>query len=369
MAEISLVVTSHGPGAPVTTVALAEGGTGVSSIPPASMIELLSLRDRIVEMMNGSPRMSSDDLRKFGKLMGRLLFGGDVGATWNGASNNTDPLITRLLATTQELKSVPWEYAAWPSGVDGPQRANSVVRLVPQARILPIAPAAKKLGLRILLLSASPLTLDAIPWPDIRDSLIRVFRAAMPGIEVVGDDAAPTTKTFLRIVDAATRQHVQSWIAKDDPHVVHFVGHGTAKGLVLVNGKNSKPSELSAAAFEGALQAAPSRRLVILSACDTANHAGVAPVDETIGTFAEQLVCNAVPAAVASQTVIDKATIAAFCDGLYSELLASGSIDLAVAAGRCKVAFELDTPSSAAIEWGIPVLYRRLGAAQLFECE
>jgi len=109
-----------------------------------------------------------------------------------------------------------------------------------------------------------------------------------------------------------------------------------------------------------------SGRLVVLSACDTANPQTVQPVDNTIGTFAEQIVRNAVPAAVASQTVIDKRTIATFCEGLCPELLKSGSIDAAVAAGRCSVSAQLGTVSSAAIEWGIPVLYRRLGVAHLF---
>jgi CHAT domain-containing protein len=241
-----------------------------------------------------------------------------------------------------------------------------VVRLVPQSRAVPLAPIPKAAGLRVLLLSASPLGLDAIPWNDVRDGLIRVFRAALPTIEIVADDQTPAASTYLRIVEAATRKSVEQWISTDDPHVVHFVGHGTDRGLALINSKKNDPTLITAAAFEAALQHANSRRLVILSACDTANHASLTPVDATIGTFAEQIVRNAVPAVIANQTVIDKRTIATFCEGLYPELLKSGSIDVAVAAGRCSVASELDTVDSAAIEWGIPVLYRRLGAGQLF---
>ena len=366
MAEISLILASHSSGSPVTAVAMAESGTGVASIPQATIASLLAARDRIVQMMMGSPRMSSDQLRTFGQVMGKALFSADVGATWTNAVCPATPLITKILATSPELKAIPWEYAAWPSGQDGPQLGNSVVRLVPQAKALLLPPIQKATGLRVLLLSASPLGLDAIPWNDVRDALIRVFSAALPTIEVIADDQAPATNTFLRIVEAATRVAVQSWIGKDDPHVVHFVGHGTDRGLALISSKRNDPTLMTAAAFEGALQQGDSRRLVILSACDTANHASIDPVDPTIGTFAEQLVRNAVPAVIASQTVIDKRTIATFCEGVYRELLRSGSIDLAVAAGRCRVASELDAVDSAAIEWGIPVLYRRLGAGQLF---
>src|SRR6185503_1222718 len=108
------------------------------------------------------------------------------------------------------------------------------------------------------------------------------------------------------------------------------------------NSKRSTSTVLTAPAFQASLVQAPSCRLVILSACDTANQAPINPVNDTIGTFAEQLVRNAIPAVIASQTVIDKRTIATFCEGLYPELVRSGSIDVAVAAGRCAVARELD---------------------------
>jgi hypothetical protein len=365
MAEISLILTASAAGAPATAVAVADGGTGVSSIPPAAIASLLAARDQIIQMMNGAPRMTSDDLRRFGQAMGKALFSDDVGATWTSANPAADPLITKILATSPELKAIPWEYAAWPSGQDGPQLMTSVVRLVPQARARPPAPIAKG-DLRILLLSASPLTLNAIPWNDVRDGLIRVFRLALPTIEFVADDQKPAGKSYIHIVEAATRKSVEQSIGSDDPHVVHFVGHGTDRGLALINSRKNDPTLMTAAAFQAALLQAASCRLVILSACDTANQASISPVDATIGTFAEQLVRNAVPAVIASQTVIDKRTVATFCEGLYPELLKSGSIDLAVAAGRCSVAIELDKVDSAAIEWGIPVLYRRLGAGQLF---
>ena len=166
MAEISLILSASSVGAPATAVAVADGGTGVAVIPPAAIASLLAAREKIIEMMNGAPRMSSDDLRQFGKMMGKALFSEDVGATWTHANAPTVPLITKILATSQELKSIPWEYAAWPSGQDGPQLATSVVRLVPQARALPLAPIARG-ELRILLLSASPFRLNAIPWTRV----------------------------------------------------------------------------------------------------------------------------------------------------------------------------------------------------------
>ncbi len=377
MAEISLILTSPSGNLPATTIALADSGIGVSSISQAAIASLLQARDHIVQMMKGAPRMTSAELRQFGATMCEILFSQEVGATWNdvdatlrataSASKavSPDPLITRILATTPELKSIPWEYAAWPSGQAGPLRLNSIVRIVPLARGGGMVPVQRGQGLRILLLSASPLGLDAIPWADIRDTLLAVFANPAAGIEIVTDDNAPATNTYIRIVEAATRDAVAKWVRKDDPHVIHFVGHGTHNGLSLIDSRTGNQTLMSAAAFQGALQAANSLRLVILSACDVANNAALTPVDASIGTFAEQLVQNIVPAVVASQMVIEKRTIAAFCEALYRELLDSGSIDVAVAAGRCSIALALDSPDSAAIEWGVPVLYRRLGANRL----
>ncbi|HJU39008.1 MAG TPA: CHAT domain-containing protein [Tahibacter sp.] len=366
MSEINLILSASATGASVTAVAVADSGTGVGTIAPEAIAALRDAKQKIVAMMSGQPRMTSNDLVRFGRLMGDILFCGDVRPTWMHASSGR-PLITKILATTTELKAIPWEYAAWPSGQAGPVLANSVVRLVPQSQAAPPAPLKAADGLRVLLLSASPLNLDAIPWQDIRDELIGVFDNALPDIEVVGDDDVPATNRFLRVVDAASPKKVRDSLRRDDPHVVHFIGHGTDKGLALIDPKTRKSVVVDATAFGAALQAAPSVRLAVLSACDTANASLVAPVDESVGTFAEQLVANAVPAVIASQTVIDKRTIATFCEGLYATLLSSGSIDVAVAAGRCEVAAQLGTVQSAAIEWGIPVLYRRLGAAQLFD--
>jgi len=365
MAEISLILTCPAAGAPATAVATGDSGTGVGVIPQAAIATLLAMRDQIFQMMTGAPRMSSSDLRQFGRSMGKVLFCDDIGPAVMNASM-PKPLITKILATTQELKAIPWEYAEWPTGEQSPQLMNSVVRLIPEFRAGPPAPLARNGDFRVLLLSASPLNFDRIPWPDIRDGLIRVFQTALPNLEIVADAQQPSTRTFIRIVNAATQTIVRQTIRNDDPHIVHFVGHGTDKGIALIDAKTNKSVLMDGTAFGAALQAAGSCRLAILSACDVANPLTLEPVNETVGTFAEQIVRNAVPAAIASQAVINKETIATFCEGLYPELLDSGSIDLAVAAGRCNVAAQLGTVTSAAIEWGIPVLYRRHGAARLF---
>ena len=71
MAEIHLILTASAAEAPAIAVAVADGGTGVALIPRAAIKSLLDARDQIIQMMNGAPRMSSDDLRRFGQAMGK----------------------------------------------------------------------------------------------------------------------------------------------------------------------------------------------------------------------------------------------------------------------------------------------------------
>lgn len=365
MAEINLILSSHAAGVPVTAVALEDTGTGIGVIPQAAIDALLRMRGQIIQMMGGAPRMSASELVRFSRMMGRVLYSDDIGRAVTNASA-PPPLITKILATTRQLKAIPWEYAAWPTGEDSSQLNNCVVRLIPQFRAAPPVTLPRNGDFRVLMLSASPLKFDRIPWPDIRDSLVRVFQAALPKLEIFADDQQPTTHASLCIVKAATKVLAWRKIRDYDPHIIHFIGHGTDKGIALIDGETNTSVLMDGMAFGTALLTAPSCRLVILSACDTANPGTLDPVNETIDTFAEQIVRNAVPAVIASQTVIDKSTIATFCEALYMELLKSGSIDLAVASGRCNVAAQLGTVTSAAIEWGIPVLYRRLGAGKLF---
>src|SRR5437588_290262 len=79
MAEISLILTSPGGRSPGTAIAIADRGVGVASITQRSIKELARVRDHIVAMMGGAPRMTSSQLRSFGKTMGKILFCDDVG--------------------------------------------------------------------------------------------------------------------------------------------------------------------------------------------------------------------------------------------------------------------------------------------------
>lgn len=363
MPEIQLILSPHGADTPSVSVAISPSSMGVAAIPARAIADLLRFRDRLIGMLKGEPRYSTAQLQESGQLIRTFLFNAEIGTTWIDAAHGSAGLVTGLIATTPELKAIPWEYAAWPNAVDGPHRDSSIVRLVPRiAKALP--PLARAKDLRVLMLLASPQGMEGIDWQDLRDTQLRLF-SRLEGFELVVDDETPAAKRFMRIVEGATRQGVIEAIKRDNPHIVHFVGHGSDQGIALVDSRTRQADLMPATAFRSALEAAPALRLVILSACDGAN-----PLpDQTphsVDTLAEHLVRNVVPAVVANQIVVNNRSIRPFCEALYLELLESGSIDRAVAAGRCQVNSVLADADSAAIEWGIPVLYRRLGAAQIF---
>ena len=373
MAEIHLILTCHDAGG-ATSVAIAETGMGIASISQDAIVTLRTARDQIEAMLNGSPRMSSAVLLEFGLSMGRVLFAEDVRATvmsngnsvGNGASGG--PLVAKILATAEGLKGIPWEYAAWPPNYAGPLATKSVVRIVPQAQTERCEPADLSKGLRVLLLSANPIGLQGFSWQQIRDRLVSLFQHDLPGLQLIADDAkAPAGGAgFVRIVEAAIVKRVRKVIADDDPHIVHFIAHGSHQGIVLVDSSTGQSAPLGLAGLSAALGQAESLRLVILSSCDGAN-AAFSPNPAGVGTLAEHLVRTAAPAVVASQMVLTETAVVPFCEGLYRELMQSGSIDAAVAAGRCALAIALDKPDSAAVEWGVPALYRRMHCAQLLK--
>ena len=83
---------------------------------------------------------------------------------------------------------------------------------------------------------------------------------------------------------------------------------------------------------------------------------------------AKSLVESHVSAVVANQFPITNSNAAVFAGSFYRELLRSGDVDLATTSGRVALNFGPDLPrEEARIEWGIPTVYRHVGAARVFD--
>jgi hypothetical protein len=103
---------------------------------------------------------------------------------------------------------------------------------------------------------------------------------------------------------------------------------------------------------------------VVLSVCNTA----AGDFSKSYAVVAKTLVESGVPAVVANQFEITNKNAALFAGAFYAELLNSGDIDRAITKGRVELDFGGRLPNNVArIDWGIPTLYRHLGAARTFK--
>jgi CHAT domain-containing protein len=153
--------------------------------------------------------------------------------------------------------------------------------------------------------------------------------------------------------------------------ILHFNGHGEivtdANGheqgqLLLVDGRTGKSQPLSAEKL-AVLVTGKNLQLVILSACNSSR----GDFAKSYAVIAQGLVDRGVPAVVANQFPVTNSVAATFAAGLYHGLLRTGDIDQAVSDGRLVLSMQPTIGLNASIEWGIPTLYRHVGASKLFE--
>ena len=101
----------------------------------------------------------------------------------------------------------------------------------------------------------------------------------------------------------------------------------------------------------------------MLSACNTS----AGDFTKAFAVVAKTLVECGVPAVVANQFPITNSIAAIFAGAFYKKLLDCGDVDLATTRGRASLMFVSSLPSgSARFEWGIPTLYRHIGANRVF---
>jgi hypothetical protein len=328
-------------------VALAPTTTKVSISP------LEAARGRIEGSLNGGEKLRPSDLEEIGCALSEVLFAGTVRQLYDAAANGSSVQLS-LCVTDPGLKGIPWEFLLWPDLNAAPHRSRSVCRLVTGTSSRPPPSLSLDGGVRIMLVVSQPSDQPAVEWIETKRTMETLIAATTPP---VGFKAME-----FKLCEASDTGSVRTEVQAFDPHVVHFIGHGAPNALVFTKHQTSKSHHLSAAQVHNVLSSR-STRLVVLSACDTAN---VGSDIKPLVPIAERMVQAGVPAVVANQMPISLRSIHSFCGSLYSELLKSGNIDWAVNAGRIAMGVAFDSLGVAAVEWGVPVLYRRSGCSQLF---
>lgn len=352
-AKIDVIIHREGADAMVhsartdNNVALAPG-TGMENIAP-----LHEARTKIEASLTGGKKISPSELEAFGVQLAGVLFSGSVRQLYDAASNGRSVQLT-LCSLDAGLKSIPWEYVVWPDLNAAPHHSRSICRLVTATQTKPIPNLKLDQGVRIMLVVSQPTDQPEVEWIETKKTMETMISANTP--------PAGAKAMQFRLCEASDAQSVRKEIQAFDPHIVHFIGHGAPNSLVFCRHLTNTSQNLSAGSVHSVLTS-KSTRLVILSACDTAN---VGNDISPLISIAERLVQAGVPAVVANQMPISLRSIHTFCGALYGELLKSGNVDWAVNAGRIAMGVAFDNLGVAAVEWGVPVLYRRPSCSQLF---
>jgi hypothetical protein len=323
------------------------------SMSAQSLKELQEQRDKIQDsLFRGAKRPSPSELQAYGAKIADLVLSGRIGSLYSSLVKNT--IRVSLIAEDNALKRVPWEYLVWPDVNQGPHARRTVARVVPLFGGEDHVPRRLSgTSLRVLLVAADISDRDPIPWEDTQATLERIFdeRLRTNSIE---------KQTQIDLIEGATAVAVRRALKRTSYDIIHFIGHGRPDGIYL-KGPTGKGEVFPTQAF-ATLMSEAKPALVILSACDTANVGNV----ETLPTIAETVVSAGIPAVVANQMPIPVSAIADFTSALYRSLLKEGDIDIAVNSGRLDLVQTFAGWEHASLEWGVPVLYRRLGCSQLF---
>lgn len=265
-----------------------------------------------------------------------------------------------ILSNQPEVRAIPWEYWQEPAHTPGPRRDRSVVRIVPVIGQLPPPPLEIKEQIRVLFASAEPVDQEPVSWTEVRDEIETTFRARLDRIGKDGESA----KFEFKAIDGTTRTALLDAVTQEPFDIFHFSGHGeVVKGigyLILTDRKTRKSVRIRADEL-GQILGHRQIRLAVLSACETA----AGDFKDDFSLVAESLVRAGIPAVVANQLPIPDKTVATFVEALYKELLKSGDIDRAVGEGRIRLSIDLGGSTDAVLEWGVPTIYRHIGAAQI----
>jgi hypothetical protein len=352
--SLDLIVLDSG--VPTHVVALGRAGSDLALVRIACaelLADLDDFRGRIDRALRGRERRPlANDLLDFGRRLFAFLIRDDLARIYSRLP--ADDVRIRIISDRPDLQSIPWEYFQDPARPGGPALERSIVRIVPTIGRPFVGPLLLRQNrpLRVLFVSADPVDQEAVSWPELKEDVEATFAAFIRG------------RAELTAVEGTDRDALTDAVQSGSYDIFHFSGHGTVVDgvgqIVLVNRDDGRSSLLSGEEL-GRLLAGRGIRLAILSACETA----AGNFAEDFAVTATSLIQAGVPAVIANQLPVPDQTVATFAGAVYRKLLACGDVDLAVTEGRVKLSVAFASPASAALEWGIPALYRHIDASQL----
>jgi hypothetical protein len=327
-------------------------------------LENAILRGRL-RNSRGAITPSEKILRDFGSTMFKSVFkeAEPIARRFNGSLDfiDTQPekyegLRVKLMVEPPELALLPWEYVFDETSRDPARTYLSLSSRSPLVRFLEAAaPAYQAIAapLNVLAMIANP----GGEWETLD------FDAEKRGIETAIDRVLDKDLVKLRWVNGDTAENLLDALALDEWHVFHFIGHGGTDAFVDSDGTRRTEGyvvfgdgiggavKVSPTQLATILQTAPRLRLAVLNCCDSGR--GASP--------GEALVRSGLAASVAMQFPVSNEAAVSFASRFYNALVTGQTVERSLTVGR--VAMQLSNP----VEFGIPVLFTRLGSNLFFD--
>jgi hypothetical protein len=331
-------------------------------VPPFAAEELERLAR---ELTRGPAREGGDsDAVARAKLAGGQLFDAlfqgealaALKSTLDRAADAADGgvRLTLHFRDAPELAALPWEllYRAATDTFFALSGMTPVVRHVE----LPDPPRAFPLAapLAVLALVSSPKDAPELDVAREKDKLLEALRGSARG------DLLEAGAVAVDWIEEATLPALQAALRRRDYHVLHFIGHGEARGdegVLLLSDAEGRGVRVSGSELGTLLHDERSLRLAVLNACEGAK----APTSDRFSAVGLALVRHGLPAVVAMQFAIGDEAAIVFARELYAALADGTSLEVALAEARRAI-----YARRLAAEWATPVLYSRLTSGEIF---
>ena len=249
---------------------------------------------------------------------------------------------------------LPWEYCFDEKNNQflGKDIQTPVIRYIPRAYTADPLTAVNKL--RILMVLSNPS--DVPPLNVLAEE--KIMREAL-GTRL-------GAKVELEVLTEVTQRRLYRSINSFDPHIIHFVGHGTYEdnqGALVIETDEGTARSLTANQLADLVKGR-SVKIVVLNACDTSAAAAGA---KAFNSTAVGLVYARVPAVIAMQFRVPDNIALQFTETLYWQIAEGTPLDKAVSEMRLSVS--LGDSEDAQVLWGIPTLYMRAPDGQIWATE
>jgi hypothetical protein len=330
---------------PTSEVAAPKCEVQVSSSPAGTALGELHLNPEdptfqreLVQVSGVLPNLPLRE--KFGGALFDSLFRDDVLKKWNQSWGRVDGgfadgLSLSIAIDDADLALLPWELLHDPEkGFLATSASSAVARYlnVPEPPLL-----VQQRPLRILVIVESPKGNGGNGLAPISQEEQSSLKNAL---DALGGDVS------YRLLKNPSAEEIQTEL-RSDPHVIHFLGHGTSNQLALI-GKDDEVALINDVQFGNLFRGRRSLRLVVLNACNSSQAAG--------GLFSgigPALVRAGLPAVVAMQyPTVQLETAGKFSRTMYNALANGLPVDVAVNEGRNLLAAGPDNR-----DWSTPVLY------------